>query len=366
MQLSILLPTHRNSLLACSRIAQVCALASPHVEVIIRDNSGDPKKREILNLFRREHCNIVLAEPCDQIVNFTELLRLANGEFVFFLSDDDFCFDYGVQGLSAAIKQYIDDPSVMGITGAYISETSKGSSILTYERVDSDDPATRLSGYLSYRGFNVLYYSAVRRDAVRRIYALLHAMPNFFSFHDQIVCLLYLLNGKFVRLNRLLYLYDAGEWETSEASEQRDAGFYARSGFDPAVNALHWFLCGLEGAILVRNADVLPDYPLPQRQAIADLWFSVMFQRFQNQVRQTFGSAHAAETDKLRAKLLLTAGRVLFQDQLAEIRDFLALFSKDGAQNYYGFWDGVLNRRKPGPVAGPQTQPARLAERKAG
>jgi Glycosyl transferase family 2 len=349
MQLSILLPTHRTSLLACSRIAQACSWAAPNIEVIIRDNSGDPQKRELLGHFRHDHCNIILADPCEPAKNYSEMLRLAKGDFVFILADDDFCFDHAIPSLSAIIERCGNDPSVVGITGAYVAESPQGSAVIAYENVDADDVVTRVKAYLSHRGYNLLYYSPVRREIVQRIFAYVAGMPAFFSFHDQMMCLLYLLNGKFVRLQRLLYLYDVGEWSSAESSEKRDLGFYLQSGLDPAINMLHWFLCGFEGAILARNADVFPDHPLAQRQHIADLWFSVMFARFQSQVRNTFGSPFAAEAEKLRAKLLFTSGRVLFQEQLAEICDFIALFSPDKARSYHEFWDAVLNRRAPPP-----------------
>ncbi|MBI3702564.1 MAG: hypothetical protein HY244_01620, partial [Rhizobiales bacterium] len=69
MQLSILLATNRTGLLAFSRIAQACSWASPDIEVIVRDNSGDPQKREFLAHCKRDHCNIVIAEPCDMRTN---------------------------------------------------------------------------------------------------------------------------------------------------------------------------------------------------------------------------------------------------------------------------------------------------------
>ena len=55
MQLSILIPTHRNDLLACSRIAQACSWAGPKLEVIVRDNSGNAEKRNLLAQFKRDH-----------------------------------------------------------------------------------------------------------------------------------------------------------------------------------------------------------------------------------------------------------------------------------------------------------------------
>lgn len=349
MQLSILFATNRTGLLACSRIAQACSWASPIIEVIVRDNSGDAQKREFLAQCRREHCNIVIAEPCDILTNFSETLRLANGDFVFVLADDDFCFDHAIPALSGLIAQFGKDPSVVGVTGAYVVETAQGSSVISYPNIESDDVTTRIAGFLSYGGPNIMHYAPIRREIVKRVFDFINAMPALFSFHDQVICLLYLLIGKFVRLNRLLYLYDVGVWEKTETAQKRDLGFYAEAGLDPAINKLHWFLCGFEGAVLARNSDIFPDYSLAQRQAVADRWFATMFARFKGHARLTFGSLYADEAEKVCAKLRTATGQLSFQNMLADICGFMALTSKSQAQNYFDFWDAVLNRRKPIP-----------------
>jgi len=347
MQLSILLATNRTSLLACSRIAQACSWASPDIEVIVRDNSGDAQKREFLALCRRDYCKIVIAEPCDIFTNTSETFRLAKGEFVFVLADDDFGFDRAVTSLPGVLGKCSKDPSVVGATGAYAVEGSQGTSIVSYQNAESDDVMARVDGYLSYSGPNVFLYAPMRREIVQRIYGFIHAMPAVFSFHDQVMSLLYLLNGKFVRLNQLLYLYDVGVWEVSNTAQKRDVDFYKDAGFDPAINKLHWFLCGFEGAVLARNSNLFPDYPRAQRQLIADRWFSSMFIRFKGHARLTFESRFTGEADRLCAKFLTSTGQLSFQDMLAEICSLIALFSKCHAQRYHDFWDAVLNRRTP-------------------
>jgi len=349
VQLSILIPTNRPGLLACSRIAQACSWAGPNIEVIVRDNSGNAQKRELLGHFKNDNCNIIIAEPCDGLKNMSEILRLAKGDFVFLLADDDFCFDQAIAALPGVIEKIGKNPAVAGVTGAYALDTSQGSAIVSYNDVESDDVATRVAGFLGYDGPNILHYAPVRRELVQRIFAFMNTLPFYFSFHDQVICLLYLLNGKFVRLQRLLYLYDVGIWEATETAQKRDADFYAEAGLDPAINKLHWFLCGFEGAVLIRNADVFPDHPLSVRQPIADRWFATMFVRFKGHARLTFGSPLAGEAERLCAKLLTSTGQLSFHGMLAEICGFIALSSESQAQSYFEFWDAVINKRKPVP-----------------
>jgi hypothetical protein len=347
MHLSILIPTHRDSLLVCSRIAQACSWASDDIEVIVRDNSGSAEKRELLGKFQRDNCRMIFAEPCDGLENFFEVLRPAKGEFVFMIADDDFCFDHAIASLPRILASVRGDQSVIGVAGAYAIESSQGTSFATYKNLDSDDVAARLAGYLSYPGPNVLYYSPLRRVLFQRLLDFFaKTLPFYFSYHDQIACLLYLLNGKFVPLPRLLYLYDFGAWETGELAQKRDVGPYKSAGLDPAMNKLHWYLCGFEGAALILNSSEFFNYPRPLRQSLADAWFAAMFARFKRNPRLTFESPLATEAEKLCASLRTSTGQLSFQGMLAEISGFMALTAKKQAMDYFYYWDSLLNKRE--------------------
>jgi hypothetical protein len=342
LQLSILIPTNRRGLQVHARLLQACSWAGPEVEVIVRDNSGDTQKREFLSRIDAGNCNIIIADPCDPATNFAEIIRLAKGEYILQLSDDDFCFDRAMQSMPAVLSQVRSDQSVIGVTGAFAIESSAGSSVVGYPDVDSEDLQTRVNAYLKYEGVNTLMYAPVRRDVVERSYGFLSAMPTYFSFHDQIQCLLYLMNGRFFRMKRLMYGYDVGPWEAAASAQRRDLEFYKNSGMDPAINKLHWFLCGFEGALLVRNSALFPECGLPQRQKIADLWFATMFSRFNGHERVVTESGFNGEADTLCNKLRTSTGQLTFQNMLAETCGFIALFSPERAQRYFDFWATVL------------------------
>ena len=347
MQLSIIIPTHRHDLLALSRIAQACSWARPDIEVIVRDNSGNAEKRAALKHLQREHCTIISVDECEPRENFVESLRLAKGEFVFMLGDDDMCFDRAIAALPDVIERISKDPSVVGIAGPYIVEASAGSVVINYKAIDSADPAARVGGYLTENGPNVLFYAVLRYDTVKRMVAFVQGLPIFCAFHDQILNLLYLLNGRFQLLPRLFYLYDFGDWENTETGQKRDLSFYTASGLDPAINLLHWFLCGFEGAVLALHSDAFPALPPAQRQAVANLWFSTMFARFKNSKRLTFGSKFSGDVEKACVKLQGMAGTVTFEIMLAEICAVIGNFSKDKAEAYFDYWNALLTRQNP-------------------
>jgi hypothetical protein len=347
VQLSILLPTNRHGPVAISRIAQACSWASPQIQVVVRDNSGNAEKQALLKQFRGEHCEIISTEPCEPLENYSEILRLAKGDFIFCMSDDDQCIDRAILALPELIERSGLDPSIAAVTGSYALEVPQGTSIVNYKDVDSDDPATRVAGYLSYPGPNMLFYSVLRRQVAESILRFMKAMPVYLSFHDQILCLLYLLNGKYARLQRLFYVYNIGVWGAADSAQKRDVEFYVAAGLDPAANKLQWLLCGFEGAALIMNSTCFPDYPRAQRQVIADHWFSVMFGRFKHNSRMTYESPFTDEAAKLCTKIATSTGQLSFEKILTDVSGFFALFSKQRAQGYFEFWDGVLNKRKP-------------------
>jgi hypothetical protein len=236
---------------------------------------------------------------------------------------------------------------VVGITGAYAVELSQGSAVVEYKNIESEDPAARVAGFLNYSGPNILHYAPIRREIVQQIFGYQKLQPFLFSFHDQTISLLYLLKGRFARLKRFLYLYDVGPWEETETAQQRDVAFYKGADFDPAINKLHWFICAFEGATMIRNSDIIPNYPMAQRQPIADLWFSAMFMRFMKQERLTFDSNLAAEAENVCAKLRGSAGQMSFDDMLNDICAFMAVSSDNKAVPYFEFWNAVINNSKP-------------------
>jgi hypothetical protein len=345
VQLSILLPTNRHDLLAISRIVQACSWARPDIEVIVRDNSGNAEKRDLLTRIHRDNCKIVIVEPSEASENFSSILKLARGEFVFCLADDDMSFDRAIDALPGLLASIAGDKSIIGVTGPYIIEAKAGPSVLNYRGLDAADVAARVSGYLTENGPNALFYSVQRRDMAQRIFDLLGRLPVQFTYHDQVLSLLYLLNGKFAMLPRLFYLYDFGVWEKTETGQNRDLRSYTAEGMDASINVLHWFMCGFEGAVLALHYNDFPDHPQAQRQAVANVWFSTMFVRFKSHKRLTFGSPHAETAEKAAAKLQATAGAMSFDAMLAEITAVMALSSKSKAQAYFDFWNAMLTRR---------------------
>ena len=346
IRLSIVMPTNRDNLTAISRIAQACSWAGPQIEVIIRDNSGSESKRRLVKEFERDNCRIIAAEPCGVHENWLGGFDQAKGDFVLFVCDDDSCLDRSIAALPEKIEEVLGDSTVAGITGVTVVDNVRGTSLAGYEKIDADDGMTRLMGYLGSNHPPVLLYSAVRRDVMQWGMDIVRSKPFKLSFDDQIGALLYLLRGKFVPLKRILYCYNQANWEVIENAQREDLKYLIGASLDPALNKLHWLLCAFEGAALIRNVVPDADHPLPARQKMADLWFATMFQRFRAHPRDDLGSALAPAAEKLCVKWKGAAGQLSFENILADICQFVALFSPEEAMKYFAFWSGVLGVRQ--------------------
>ena len=133
-----------------------------------------------------------------------------------------------------------------------------------------------------------------------------------------------------------------------QTAQMRDVDFYKTAGLDPVINMLHWFLCGFEGAILVRNADIFPD-PLSAGNAPGDRRLLVL-----DDVRALQGAAPASRSippvrgrsrEVMRQAAELGRPADIRQQMLADISGFFSLFSKQQGQRYFEFWNQVLNKR---------------------
>jgi hypothetical protein len=340
MRLSILMPTHRDDRKAISRIAQACSWAGASVEVIIRDNSEKPGKRGLIEGFQAENCKIVFAEECPAAVNAMGALALAMGDFVLFVADDDTCLDRGIAAIAAAAEKFADDASVSGITGAYVVEEQRGSVFISYPDIASPDVVKRTFGYIGLQGPNLLFYSALRRTMILDCWKFLDETPFVFPFHDQVLSLVHLLEGRFVDVGRLVLAYDNMNWESVGQAADSDTSRYLAAGMDPAFGRLHWLLCAFEGAWLSLYSRYGARHSAEQRQAIAARWFEVMFARFAGDSRGNFGSTLGPQADLLCQKWRGLYPNFDLQVLLADICDFIALHSPEKAGLYRDFWQG--------------------------
>lgn len=316
---------------------EAASLDPERFEVIVRDNSENSAKRALLSSVNAPAMRFVSVSNRGAFENFTEALRLATGDFVYLLGDDDWFFARGLDQLHTHLEGLRENITYSAGTGDYLIETSTHTGIVRYPGLDSEVPEERLTAYLQARVPNVLYYAAVRRDLVQRCYEFLEGIPYKLSFHDQLVSLMYLAAGRVASIQRVVYVYDLGTWETAEGTLSKDRSTYREAGLPIEVDRLHWLICGMEGAILLRST-FLSDLRF-DRPRMADIWFGTNFARFKQLARDSgYGDNPANEaTRRLRDKW----GRpsdVNLNELLLDVCDIFELVDKRGAERYFRYW----------------------------
>ena len=104
-KLSIVMPSNRTGPAACARVLDACSCASEDVEIIVRDNSGNKEKREVLSLISRHNCNFHFVDPCGATENGLETLRFVKGDFIFSTADDDVIHRRAIPAVVDLIEQ---------------------------------------------------------------------------------------------------------------------------------------------------------------------------------------------------------------------------------------------------------------------
>jgi hypothetical protein len=341
MQLSVVMPSNRTGLSAYARILDACACADENIEVVIRDNSGCQEKRDFLSGIVQKNCQVVIADPCNAIDNSQAALSLTQGDFVIFVGDDDLVARIALTAVADLAAKIRTDSSVVGITGEYIIESSAKTALFRYPPLDSASASQRVADYVGALGPNLIFYSAIRNQLVTRITSFYRTLPFCFSFLDQMGAMMYLVSGKFVSIDRVLYQYDSSNWDTCERANQSDLHYYYDCGLDGSVLRLHWLICGLEGAKTVLGKypgiNLSPD----ERQAVATRWFSANYQRFRlgGMYRTDPSSRFDRHAIALCQKWKQITGISLDQ-LLTDLTGLFALSNLEGACKYFDFWKG--------------------------
>jgi len=320
---------------------EMAGLDSSRFEVIVRDNSENVEKRAVLDKVQSSTVRVINVPNRGSVENFTEIIHAAAGDFVLYLADDDWLSVRGLEQLHSMAAPFVDDLSISGATGSFLIETSSMTGFLKFDGLDSQDAKRRLAGYFTANGPNVLFYSAVRRSLMLFGLRMMGSLPYKFSFHDQLMTLLYVAAGRVLQLDRIVYFYDLGEWESSEGTLAKDRAFYLDAGLPVEIDRLHWLICGLEGALLLRSR-MFANQGLAEAPQLAAAWFSENFARFYARDREQGYAPSPANTitqeikDKWRGISEANPSELLL-----DLCSAFEIVDKKGAERYFEFWSTV-------------------------
>lgn len=340
MKISLLCPTNRKSLASYARICEMLSLNPKYFEVIIRDNSECERKHQFLESLKNDHHKIIIAKNKGPTENFSEASKLANGDFLFFIADDDWFFKTGLENLYQLAVSGNENKSVTALTGAYLVSSSRGIGSMAYSGLDSDNPLSRMQGYLNV-GPNLLYYSAFKKNIFHLSWNLLERLPYAFCHADLLFVIPSLVLGHIASVKTLCYQWDFAEWEGADKAMGKRAGICQAAGLPKEFSVLDKLLTAIEGALLI-NSKLLGNYVRYDRSEMAGLWLKNFFAQYQGCPFQNYfpDSEEKNRVAQFRSKLF-TIGNITLEGLLEEVTGLFSQVDPAGAEKYFKFWSKI-------------------------
>ena len=336
------MPSHRATHSAISRIVELASFDPEKFEVIVRDNSENSYKKNILSHVFADVLKIHFVPKCDATENAVEGVKLAKGDFIFFLADDDRPSIHGLEKLHNLAQSHADDETIASISGTYFVESRSTNFLFTYPPLNHEDPNLRITSFVNdANSLNFIYYSAIRKKHWQMSIDLINSFPYKLSYADLLITMLNLARGKSLKTESIIYHYDYSQWETLENSHERDASSYVAAGLPIEFSHLHYLLCGLEGSLLLNSEFLFNQIAYDTSQA-AQKWFQNMFGRFLHQER-LISCANTAAYKKVMALKTNLRARSDFntKDLLLDIAETINVVDPDGARRYFEFWSTI-------------------------
>jgi hypothetical protein len=342
MKLSLTIPSNRSSLSSYAKLLNFCSLASDDVEVLIRDNSGNEKKRELLRYVGglcHLNCKIFIADPCAAWENNFKITNEVTGDFVLSACDDDLVNEHALPAICEAINKHRDDPSVIGITGQYMIEMPDRCAVIAYPSIDKPSALERGKAYIHDGLPSVLQFSAVKRNTYVSLLEYIRSMPMQASYGDQLYSLLLTLSGRIVSIERIMYQYNMVNWSSDEKGLHEDAKYYIYAGIDPSAVRLHWLFGAFEGAksVISKYAGI-GHVPVAEREEVAIYWVTQRMIYFRRWYQRSFADAKFDAEAKVLADKWRVKSSIHFDELLNDLATFVGLSSSELGQRYYDFW----------------------------
>jgi hypothetical protein len=339
MKLSIIMPSHGIGTRINSNILNVATMGSEDVEVIVRDNSGDPAKREFLSRIQEPNCRIISVDDCAGRENFMSLMEQASGEFIYFAADDDYTNGQAIGSLLSEIDRIGDDRTIVGVGGIFIMDDKTSSGFVHFNRLDKPKASERFKSFLGSGLPSILQYSPIRRDVLKQVWDYSSRLPIYLSFHDWLMNCLFLVHGRVTYVERYMYQYVNSNWDSHEHTLRNDANSYLGNGLDSSCARLHWLIGAFEGARTFMDKYPYVDLPESERQAMAACWFLHWYPTFVGNglTRGVADSQYDAQAMRLLAKWG-SARELRLDEILPDLVDHFSLSSRDTADRYYAFW----------------------------
>lgn len=340
MKISVVCPTNRKSISSYARICELLSLDPNKFEVIIRDNSECEKKSCFLKSLSFENHKIRIVPNNGATENFSEASKLATGDYLLFIADDDWFFKSSLEMIHQLAVASKENKNLTALTGTYLVSSSSGIGSVSYLGLDSNNPLSRMQGYLNV-GPNLLYYSVYKKNVFHLSWSLLEKLPYAFCHADLLFVIPALVLGNIASVKTLFYQWDFGEWDGADKAMGKRAGICQAAGLPKEFSVLDKLLTAVEGALLI-NSKLLGNYMRDDRSGIAKHWLQNFFAQYQGCPFQNYfpDSEHKNRVDQFRSKLF-SIGNISLEGLLEEVSGLFSQVDPAGAEKYFKFWSKI-------------------------
>jgi len=221
-------------------------------EIIVADNSGDEEKLKFLD--KRENFVSIQTTGLSESLNWNAAFDKSSGEWVSFLSDDDFLFCLGPEGDAGQI-----DSAVIGIVpciaiwnesrGVYDHRNISIAGLTAKDRVSQ-------YGRLA-RGNNNALFGFFRRQArvLVQDHVLMHP-TRMQGYNDWAITFMFLAEGNFINDPASLLVYNNQNWcGNSEEIQKKIDRLFVNVGFKATDSRQLHLLLGLDCFIGIMRAN---------------------------------------------------------------------------------------------------------------
>ncbi|MBC8126641.1 MAG: glycosyltransferase [Gloeobacteraceae cyanobacterium ES-bin-144] len=283
---TILVPTHRDTLLARATLSYLAHFACDSNRVIIADNSTNPEKHDFLRHLVREHPQVQLHLHSDNIGGMKNLGYLlehsADSDFVALCSDDD---HLSLEFVTSSLEIIDKNPKASGVAGHLLALHSNGSCSSENFSLTSGESFSRLSTWFDPNTFNLVLYSVFRRSALQPWVDFCHKHPMRAAFFDFLITISAFSRGQLLRHAKGAYLWSAGNWDTPEINFNSRTRWYKDIGMPEQFTMyfdLH-FAVECAAFLLGRHSPVIET---EQRGRCANVLWERCMNRFRQAVMQ--------------------------------------------------------------------------------
>ncbi len=339
-RISLVVPSNRTAAATIGRLLEWSDYDPARFELVVRDNSNDPRKREILERAAGPALRLHCVASCDAVTNFIEAMRLATGDVRLWCSDDDRLFPHGLDALSRALSGHV--PLVQGARlvafGAYFIEDSRASRVFRYPPLAGCSLQERLTRFTATSSdVPKLFYSALSGRLADQVVDFMTSLPCQLSFVDQTASLFYLLAGDVVQVDQVFHGYCMDHWDNPGTAMKQDRLYYEVAGFDTGMDILHFLLIAMEGFMLLRSrlARSLTGQDL---ESCAAAWFLKHFAAFRAIDRSAGLSGRTADRATALRRSLIRERRIDSMAMLDSVAEVMAISNAPVAVRYREFW----------------------------